>query len=100
MAILVRIPTPLKKLANGQTTVEAEGGSIWEVVLNLDSRYPGIREKLYDGEAQRRFVNIYLNEEDIRFLEGKDTPVRDGDQLSIIPAIAGGNRRSRDVCSQ
>jgi molybdopterin converting factor small subunit len=99
MAILVRIPTPLKKLANGQTTVEAEGGSIWEVVLNLDSRYPGIREKLYDGEAQRRFVNIYLNEEDIRFLEGKDTPVRDGDQLSIIPAIAGGNRRFKNVCS-
>jgi molybdopterin converting factor small subunit len=100
MAIVVRIPTPLKKLANGQTTVEAEGGSIWEVVLNLDSKYPGIREKLYDGKAQRRFVNIYLNEEDIRFLEGKDTPVRDGDQLSIIPAIAGGNRRFSNVCSQ
>jgi molybdopterin synthase sulfur carrier subunit len=93
MAILVRIPTPLKKLAGGRTTVEAEGGSVWEIVLNLDSKYPGILEKLYDGEAQRRFVNIYLNEEDIRFLDGNDTPVKDGDQLSIIPAIAGGSGR-------
>jgi sulfur-carrier protein len=90
MAILVRIPTPLRRLADNRTTVEAEGGSVWEVVLNLDSKYPGIQEKLYDGEDQRRFVNIYLNEEDIRFLDGKDTPVKDGDQLSIIPAIAGG----------
>jgi len=93
MAILVRIPTSLKRLAGGRTTVEAEGGSVWEIVLNLDSKYPGIREKLYDGEAQRRFVNIYLNEEDIRFLDGSDTPVKDGDQLSIIPAIAGGSGR-------
>lgn len=90
MAILVRIPTPLRRLADNQTTVEAEGGSVWEIVLDLDSKYPGIQEKLYDGEDQRRFVNIYLNEEDIRFLDGKDTPVKDGDQLSIIPAIAGG----------
>lgn len=93
MAILVRIPTPLRRLADNQTTVEAEGGSVWEIVLDLDSKYPGIQEKLYDGEAQRRFVNIYLNEEDIRFLDGKDTPVKDGDQLSIIPAIAGGIER-------
>lgn len=90
MAILVRIPTPLRRLADNRTTVEAEGGSVWEIVLDLDSKYPGIQEKLYDGEDQRRFVNIYLNEEDIRFLDGKDTPVKDGDQLSIIPAIAGG----------
>jgi molybdopterin synthase sulfur carrier subunit len=93
MAILVRIPTPLKRLAGGRTTVEAEGESVWEIVLNLDAKYPGIQEKLYDGEAQRRFVNIYLNEEDIRFLDGSDTPVKDGDQLSIIPAIAGGSGR-------
>jgi molybdopterin synthase sulfur carrier subunit len=93
MSILVRIPTPLKKLVNDQTTVEAEGSSVWEVVLDLDSKYPGIREKIYDGEDQRRFINLYVNEEDVRFLEGKDTPVRDGDKLSIIPAIAGGSTR-------
>lgn len=93
MSILVRIPTPLKKLVNDQTTVEAEGSSVWEVVLDLDSKYPGIREKIYDGEDQRRFINLYVNEEDVRFLEGKDTPVRDGDKLSIIPAIAGGSAR-------
>lgn len=93
MAILVRIPTPLKRLVNGQTTVEAEGASVWEVVLDLDSKYPGIREKIYDGEDQRRFINLYVNEEDVRFLEGKNTPVRDGDKLSIIPAIAGGSGR-------
>lgn len=93
MAILVRIPTPLKKLVNDQTTIEAQGASVWEVVLNLDAKYPGIREKLYDGEDQRRFINLYLNEEDVRFLEGKDTPVRDGDKLSIVPAIAGGSGR-------
>jgi molybdopterin synthase sulfur carrier subunit len=93
MAILVRIPTPLKKLVNGRTTVEAEGGNVWEVVLDLDAKYPGIREKIYDGEEQRRFVNLYLNEEDIRFLDGKHTAVEDGDQLSIIPAIAGGTGR-------
>ena len=93
MSILVRIPTPLKKLVNDQTTVEAEGSSVWEVVLDLDSKYPGIREKIYDGDDQRRFINLYVNEEDVRFLEGKDTPVRDGDKLSIIPAIAGGSTR-------
>jgi molybdopterin synthase sulfur carrier subunit len=93
MAILVRIPTPLKKLVGGRTNVEADGENVWEIVLSLDSQYPGILEKLYDGEGQRRFVNIYLNEEDIRFLDGKDTPVKDGDQLSIIPAIAGGTGR-------
>lgn len=93
MAILVRIPTPLKKMVGGRTNVEADGENVWEIVLSLDSQYPGILEKLYDGEAQRRFVNIYLNEEDIRFLDGKDTPVKDGDQLSIIPAIAGGTGR-------
>ncbi len=93
MAILVRIPTPLRRLANGQTTVEAEGGNVLEVILDLDSKYPGIREKLYDGDSLRRFVNLYLNEEDIRFLDGEDTQVKDGDQLSIIPAIAGGMGR-------
>lgn len=93
MSILVRIPTPLKKLVNDQTTVEAEGSSVWEVILDLDSKYPGIREKIYDGDDQRRFINLYVNEEDVRFLEGKDTPVRDGDKLSIIPAIAGGSTR-------
>jgi len=93
MAILVRIPTPLKKLVNGQTTVEAHGASVWEVISDLDAKYPGIRDKIYDGQDQRRFINLYVNEEDVRFLAGKDTPVGDGDKLSIVPAIAGGSGR-------
>ena len=91
MAILVRIPTPLRRLTGGQSTVEAEGKTVSEVLLDLDSKYPGIREKLFDEEDLRRFINIYLNDADIRFLNGENTVVKEGDHLSIIPAIAGGN---------
>jgi molybdopterin synthase sulfur carrier subunit len=90
MAILVRIPTPLRRLTEGRSTVEAEGKTVSEVLLDLDSKFPGIREKLYDEEALRRFINIYLNDADIRFLNGENTAVKEGDHLSIIPAIAGG----------
>ena len=90
MAILVRIPTPLRRLTQGRSTVEAEGKTVSEVLLDLDSKYPGIREKLYDDEDLRRFINIYLNDADIRFLDGENTTVKEGDHLSIIPAIAGG----------
>ena len=101
VSILVKIPTPLRRLTNSKTNVEAEGKTISEVLLDLDSRYPGIRDKLYDNETMRLFINIFINDEDIRTLnreEGRyeidlNTPVKDGDQLYLIPPIAGGSGR-------
>ncbi|MBI5197670.1 MAG: MoaD/ThiS family protein [Nitrospirae bacterium] len=91
MAIKVRIPTPLRKLTGGQGEVEAVGNTIMEVLDHLESRYPGLRERLLDETGNlRRFINVYLNDEDIRFLKGQDTIVKDSDEISIIPAIAGG----------
>ncbi|MCG6552246.1 MAG: MoaD/ThiS family protein [Candidatus Magnetominusculus sp. LBB02] len=90
MAVKVRIPTPLQKLTEGKEEVEAAAGTIIDVVKDLDSRYAGIAERISDGGKIRRFVNIYINEEDIRFLQGEMTPSKDGDIISIVPAIAGG----------
>ncbi|MFQ5693158.1 MAG: ubiquitin-like small modifier protein 1 [Nitrospinota bacterium] len=91
MPVKVRIPTPLQKLTKNQGEVEAQGSSVNEVFDDMETRYPGLKERLYDGEGEiRRFINIYVNDEDIRFLDGPKTPVRDGDEVSIIPAIAGG----------
>lgn len=91
MAVKVRIPTPLRKLTNNEELVEIEPGTIGAAITELQSRYPGIQERLVDEEGNvRRFVNVYVNEEDIRFLQNKDTPLKDGDEVSIIPAIAGG----------
>ncbi len=91
MPAQVRIPTPLRKLTNDEELVEVPAGTIGSVINELQSRYPGIQERLVDEEGEvRRFVNVYLNEEDIRFLQNKDTEVKDGDEISIIPAIAGG----------
>lgn len=93
MSVLVRIPTPLRPMANGQKEVQLKGGSVREILENLVHDYPGIRERLMDEKGEvRRFINIYVNEEDIRFLGGTETPLKDGDELSIIPAIAGGCR--------
>ena len=93
MSVLVRIPTPLRPLANGQNEVQLAGGSVREILENLVNSYPGIRERLMDEKGEvRRFINIYVNEEDIRFLDGAQTRIKDGDELSIIPAIAGGCR--------
>ncbi|MDH3770729.1 MAG: MoaD/ThiS family protein [Nitrospirota bacterium] len=90
--IKVRIPTPLRPMTGGKNEVEIAGNTIAEIIDNLGTAHPGIKERLYDEEGEvRRFINIYVNEEDIRFLTGKDTPLKDGDQVSIIPAIAGGN---------
>ena len=89
--ITVRIPTPLRPMTGGKNEVEIAGNTVAEIIDNLGSAHPGIKERLYDEEGEvRRFINIYVNEEDIRFLTGKDTPLKDGDQVSIIPAIAGG----------
>ena len=91
MAVKVRIPTPLQTCTGGQADVEAGGGTVREVLVELEKRYPGIAARLYDDEGNlRRFVNLYVNDEDVRFLQGEDTALREGDELSIIPAIAGG----------
>ena len=91
MAVTVLIPTPLQKLTNGSGDVKADGGTIREVVASLEAQFPGIRERLCDAEGNlRRFVNVYVNNEDIRFQQNEETPVKDGDEVSIIPAIAGG----------
>jgi molybdopterin synthase sulfur carrier subunit len=91
MAIMVRIPSPLRKLTGGQSEVEAKADSIGDLISTLDASYPGMKERLCDETGTvRRFVNIYVNEEDIRFLTHQDTPLKDGDQVSIVPAIAGG----------
>ena len=91
MTIKVRIPTPLMKLTDNQAEVSAEGGSISEVINNLENQFNGIKERICEENGSpRRFINIYINEEDIRFLEGENTTVKDGDEISIIPAIAGG----------
>lgn len=90
MAVKVRIPTPLQKLTQGKEEVECVPGTIMDIVTDLDKRFPGIGERISEGGKIRRFVNIYVNEEDIRFLKAEDTTVKDGDEVSIIPAIAGG----------
>ena len=91
MAVTVRIPTPLRKLTSDQPEVEAVGGNIESIIENLETNHPGIKERICDDSGNiRRFVNIYLNDEDIRFLDGTATAVTDGDEISVIPAIAGG----------
>jgi len=91
MSIKVRIPTPLRKLTENQSEVQIEGDTIESILGNMDSSYPGIKERICDENGDvRRFINIYVNEEDIRFINGKETSVSDGDRISIVPAIAGG----------
>lgn len=91
MSVVVRVPTPLRKVTNGQETVDVNGATVEEGLANLESQYPGIKERIVDPDGQlHRFVNIYVNGEDIRFLEGLATAVKDGDELSIVPAVAGG----------
>ena len=92
MAINVKIPTPLRKLTQDKDTVPAAGATIQAIIDNLEKEYPGLKERVCDEKGEvRRFVNIYLNDQDIRFAQGKQTAVKDGDEISIIPAIAGGN---------
>ncbi|MBW8004254.1 MAG: MoaD/ThiS family protein [candidate division NC10 bacterium] len=90
MSVLVRIPTPLRSLTQGQAEVQGEGSSVQELIENLEVHYKGLKERLYEGKDIRRFINVYVNDEDIRFLQGTATPLKAGDQVSIVPAIAGG----------
>lgn len=91
MPAIVRIPTPLRKLTANQSEIRIEGETIDTILSNMESSYPGIRGRICDDAGNvRRFINVYVNEEDIRFLDGTGTPVQDGDKISIVPAIAGG----------
>lgn len=91
MSATVRVPTPLQKFTNNQSEVQADGSNVKEILANLESQFPGIQERLYDEQGKlRRFINFYVNNEDIRFLQGEETQVKDGDELSVVPAIAGG----------
>jgi molybdopterin synthase sulfur carrier subunit len=87
----VRIPTPLRKLTNELEVVDAGGATITEVIASLDAAFPGLKERICDNAGNvRRFVNVFVNDEDIRFLEEGNTPVKPTDEISIVPAIAGG----------
>ncbi len=90
METLVRIPTPLRSLTGGADEVTATGATLGDVIADLERKHPGIRERLVDDKGIRRFINIYVGEEDVRFLEGLATQLKSGDQISIVPAIAGG----------
>lgn len=91
MPIHIRIPTPLRKLTSGTDVVAIEGSTVDEILTSLDQVYPGMRERICDEHGNvRRFINIFVNGEDIRFLQEKATTVTDGDEVSIVPAMAGG----------
>ena len=90
MAVEVRIPTILRTYTGGEKIVTASGDSLQAVVADLEASYPGIGERLLDASGLRRFVNVYLNDEDVRFLSGLETAVADGDSVTILPAVAGG----------
>jgi len=92
MAIEVRIPTILRTYTGGAKSVHASGDTIAGLIADLDSRHVGLQERLVDGSGLRRFVNVYLNDEDVRFLGGLDAPVKDGDTVTVLPAVAGGAR--------
>jgi len=90
MAIEVRIPTILRTYTDGAKAVEGSGGTLGELFADLDARHGGLRDRLVDDAGLRRFVNVYLNDEDVRFIGGLDAPVHDGDTITVLPAVAGG----------
>ena len=90
MAVKVQIPTPLRQHTEGKTVVEASGATVQAVLDDLGAKFPGVTQRIFDNGQVRRFVNVYLNNEDIRYLDNLATPVKDGDELAIIPAVAGG----------
>jgi MoaD family protein len=94
MAIDVRIPTILRTYTGGEKAVSGEGGTLAELIDNLESNHPGLKERLIDGTELRRFVNVYVNDEDVRFTGGLETKLDDGDEVVVLPAVAGGSGRS------
>jgi len=98
MSVKVRIPSPLRKITDGQAEVDATGSNINEVISDLTNTYPDLKERICDDSGSiRRFINVYLNDEDIRFLDNNSTAVKEGDEVSIVPAIAGGGEVTRKV---
>ena len=93
MAVKVKIPVPLQRLTQGKDEVEGDPGTIISLINALDQKYPGFGERISESGKLRRFVNIYVNEEDVRFLKNEETMVKDGDEVSIVPAIAGGKKQ-------
>ncbi|WP_371780299.1 MoaD/ThiS family protein [Streptosporangium subroseum] len=92
MAIEIRIPTILRTYTDGAKAVDAKGATLEELIDDLEAGHPGLKDRLIDKGALRRFVNVYLNDEDVRFLGGLETPVADGDTVTVLPAVAGGSR--------
>ena len=91
MPVLIRIPTPLRSITKGSAEVQTKGGTVEDVMHDLERQFPGLRDRLVDESGElRRFINLYVNEEDVRFLQGRTTVLKDGDTVSIVPAIAGG----------
>ena len=90
MSIEVRIPTILRPYTQDQKSVEAEGSTLSAVISDLDAKYIGLGERLLENGALRRFINIYINDEDVRFLGGLEAPIKDGDSITVLPAVAGG----------
>ena len=91
MSVMVRIPTPLRRMTNGKDKVEVESANLSELVEKLNGKFPGFKDRLVDEEGELRyFVNIYLNGEDVRFMDGLNTSTNEGDEISIVPAVAGG----------
>lgn len=90
MPVKVKIPVPLQRLTQGKEEVEGAAGTIISLINDLDKQYPGLAERISEEGKLRRFVNIYVNEEDVRFMKNEETEVKDGDEISIVPAIAGG----------
>ena len=91
MATTVRIPTPLRRVTNGQDKVDAEGATLREIIESMESQFPGIKARICDDDGNlRNFVNVFVNGEDVRFMDGVDSVTSDGDEISIVPAVAGG----------
>ena len=96
LSVVVRIPTPLRKLTNDQDVVSGNGDTLTQCIDGLDAQYPGLKDRLLDETGEvRRFVNIYVNGEDVRFAQGVQTAVKPGDEISIVPAVAGGSEEPR-----
>ncbi|MEN8262102.1 MAG: MoaD family protein [Nitrospirota bacterium] len=93
MAVTVKIPVPLQRLTQGKEEVEGAAGTIISLINDLEQNYPGLAERITEDGKLRRFVNVYVNEEDVRFMKNEETEVKDGDEVSIVPAIAGGAAR-------
>ena len=91
MGVTVRIPTPLRRLTDGQDKVSVDGATVGDIVGSLETQFPGIKERLCDESGEiRNFVNVYVNGEDVRFLQGLESQTNSGDEISIVPAVAGG----------